>query len=869
MKSFLPRIILGTVLISGAVANADISACRRLGDAAFYAGDYRNAISSYESAMAEALRNNQPDEWADCALNLGVAYLHSGQLEEAREVLQEFRRRHPLRSTGTLEGDMLAAEGKYADAENFFKNLRTADPVMEDARLFSLGTLYMNTGREAEGCELFLRIAGVPGKEWPAEETGMLREAMLAGQVFEVGRLAGSLTVRPESPWRRYAVREAVYALIQLKQPGEAQRILAILPEEWRDADTELLTYLADVHQGKIDRFKANLPAFLEKLPRQSHIRLLELFSKGAAAAGESGDNQFAAALLTRAGEFTAETELKEEIHRQLLIRLLNFDADRAASSAENYYRIYPQAGDRLTVVFNTAGVLYGKKSYVQALKLYAFLADNTAGSKGEAAELRLKSAANAVICAEALKDFAALEKFNRILIQESDMSIIWQCRYAAFLENNRHPEEAGNQLLAAYRQAENRKRRDDIEKVAFLLMEFGIRNDNPVMIREYAQKLTSSENIEYVAAAKVALGELLERSRLYRQGRKYFQQAAAMPVEKYAATAGFKAALMAYKDSNFSAPETAAEFLAFALQYPEYEKTPEALFVAVELFDLAGEKENSAKAAAILREKHASNPAFAVLVLRQAARYAGEAADAAGVIADLHKVEENFAGKSYAAEAALLRAVFADRAGKSPEALQILNGLHENTDKFLAAESLLRTGEILFRMGKLPEAESAFLRSAALQKGSLQSDIALLRAGDCDLAAKAPLNPEAVAQCIAVFTELSESSKFLQIRLEAFCKLGIALEHAGKNAEALSCYEKAVYTAVDMHRQQLFPEDIWGVRSCESALRLIVERRENGALQRGMRLIDQLAGVVEDPEVIAAMRENYRQQFTGRNKGN
>ena len=59
-----------------------------------------------------------------------------------------------------------------------------------------------------------------------------------------------------------------------------------------------------------------------------------------------------------------------------------------------------------------------------------------------------------------------------------------------------------------------------------------------------------------------------------------------------------------------------------------------------------------------------------------------------------LHKVEENFAGKSYAAEAALLRAVFADRAGKSPEALQILNGLHENTDKFLAAESLLRTGE-------------------------------------------------------------------------------------------------------------------------------------------------------------------------------
>ncbi len=861
MKNVLHRIILGTVLVSGCLTNAEESARRRLGDAAFYAGDYRNAISSYESAMAEALADNQPDEWADCALNLGVAYLYNGDLAKAKALLDEFRRRHPLRSTGTLEGDLLAAEGRTADAENFFKNLRTADPVMEDARLFSLGMLYMNTNRPAEAYETFIRIAGRIGSEWHGEETGALREAMLAGQAVEVCRIAGKLAIRPDSPWRRYAVREAVYALIRLEKISEAQEILADLPAGWLDTDIELLVFLAEAKAGKIDRFKADFAAFSEKLPENTHPRFLELLSAAAKVAAEKNDSRFAAELLARAVDLTGENHLKQELHRQLLLRLLDFAPDRAAETAQAYYRTYPQADDRLAVVFNTAGILYGKKEFRQALKLYIFLMDNTAGSKGGAAAMRLESAANAVVCAEKLKDFAALEKFTGLLVNESEQGNLWQCRYAAFLETNGKNDDAARVLREAYTAAVNARNTAAAEKTVLLLMEFAIRRNDPAMIREFALVLNTSSQPEYAVKAKMELGQLMENKMIYRQARQYFREAAALQVAEYTAAATFKAILMAYKDSAFPAAATAAEFLDFAIKYPEYEKTPEALFVAVELFDLAGSGEESARAAALLREKYASHPAFAVLILRQAAKYESNGSDE--LISDLLKVEQNFAKSSYANEAALLRAVFIDRSGRAREALQILSTLHDVQDKFVAAESFIRAGEILFRLGKLTEAGESFVKGAAFQVGTLQSDIALLRSGDCALAGKTPIDPAVLAECTARFAQLAAASKFLPIRLEAFYKNGVALEHAGQTAEALECYEKAVYTAVDMRSQQMYPEELWCLRSCDAALRLLAVKQHGGSFQRGMRLLELLGNILPENENIPVMKENFRQQFT------
>ena len=123
VKKFLQLVTAANLLICGITVAADELSEKRLGDAALSVGDYRNAISSYESALVLANDANNAEIWAESALKLGFARLCDGNLTGARAIYNEFRRRNPLRSAGTLHGDLLAAEGKYLEAERFFSTL--------------------------------------------------------------------------------------------------------------------------------------------------------------------------------------------------------------------------------------------------------------------------------------------------------------------------------------------------------------------------------------------------------------------------------------------------------------------------------------------------------------------------------------------------------------------------------------------------------------------------------------------------------------------------------------------------------------------------------------------------------------------------
>lgn len=864
MKNLLPRTVLAIILAAVPVFAADEAIPRRLGDAAFYAGDYRNAVSSYKTALEIAGYTGNDDDWAACALNLASSYLHLDDIAGARKIFDEFRKRFPLRSSGTLHGDLLAAEGKYAQAEKFYNALVTEDPAMEDARLFSLASLYMKTGRLEEACRIFILLSGRQPQAWNAGESAKIGLELNSGNNTGAYRQLGKLIIRPETPWHHYAACEAAYVMIRLNRIADAREMLKQISADRRNAQVMLLEYLADAGEGRIDVLKRDFQAFLEKLPPNPHLRLMELFSVAAETALKQQDSAFAAALLEQALNFAVDTKVKMRLSRQFIdVQLSNLPA-KAAEYAIKYCREFPQDPEKFEVALNAAGKLLESRNIRDALKVYDFLQTYSAIDRNR----RLQAAEGALLAAEKLTDFAALAKTNELIIKHvsREESIFYRGRYAAFLEKNGKIQSAEKELSAALKSAEATGDDKMYESVMFHIMQFHLRNRNSVGVLDAAVKLEKSSDANYAAGAKYALGVLQELSYNHQKAREYFLSVSKLPANEFSAASAFKAALMANKESDFTT--AANEYLAFAVKFPDYGKTPEALFMAVDLFDPANDEAKVRQAEELLREKYPDSQAFAVLVLRQTVARSHDSKNISAIIGDLKMVEKNFAGTPYVAEAMLLRAVFTDKQGDFAGALKILETLHGTKDTRIAAESLLRSGEIYFRRNEFGKAKEYFDRAAAMVPELRSGNIALLRAVDCRMAEKAPLDGTILKECESKLNELIKNTKFPQIRLEAAHKLGIVMELQNRKAEALSGYEKTIYVAMDMDQQGLNPDRSWCMRSCESALRLLGETPvEPGALQRGMQLIDRCARVFGNDSTIALMRDMFRKQINKNKK--
>ena len=817
--------ILSAGMIAALALHADEEAQRRLGDAAFYAGEYRNAISSYTSAMALADRKNDADSWAASALNLGIACLHNGDLAGARKVYEEFRRRFPLRSAGTLPGDLLVAEGKYDQAEEFFRSLLQSNPESVDATNFSLGTMYMKTGKYSTAYRIFSELAQ-----------------------------------KSNSSWRSSALNESIYALIRLGRYPDAVATIGSIPAEKRNADVELLLYLAESSSGKIVNLKNNFRKFLDKMPPTPHLRLMELLSKAAEAADRSGDSQFAADALKEALAFAADPAVKPRLHRQLITFLLRAAPEKVLKEVQNYLQLYPAASDRCDVMLHAAGKLHEKKLYVPALELYSAV---IAGDFP--AEKKISAALGAVMTAEEVKDFAALKKFNSFIFSNllPEKQLKWRLRYAAFLEKNGKSANALEELQNTYIAMKKAGELSGAERAAFELLNFYIRQRNDDGIRQQTAILAASANAGFAAAAMMENGKLLEKETKYEAADKEFRKVMTSGYAPLLPEASFMAALMAYK--SFDYPAAAAGFADCASRYPDFSRAPEALFMAADIYSSINDTAKADQAADLLQQKYPGSQALAALVLRNASER-GYSGDYTGAIRELEGLEKNFRDAPVSGEARMLRAIFLDKAGKTEEALKLFTSLLNSGNNQLRAESGLRIGDILFRQEKLTEAKNVFLTAAAAAPGSLISDIAAGRAGDCDLSGKVLPPTEVLLNCANAFDQLARETAFPQIRLQAYCKAGIASGHAGKNSAALEYYEKAIYTAGDMINRGMVPEPQWCIRSCEAALHLLSSAGGPGTLQRGLRLIERTGELMlPEPGFADRMRENFRKQLKQR----
>ena len=824
VKNFLQPVTAAILLIYGITVAADELSEKRLGDAALAAGDYRSAIASYESSLILADDAGNPDVWAESALKLGFARLCDGNLTGARAVYNEFRRRNPLRSAGTLPGDLLAAEGKYQEAERFFIAITASDPALADAATFSRGMSKLRTGDLPEAYKLFMSLA---------EKTG--------------------------SDWQYPAVNEAVYVLIRMGKATSAFAELGRVPADKRSREWELLRYFAEAESGKIDDFKNVFDSFIEKQLPHPHSRLVELLSAASRAAVKNGDDKFAVECLTSAVDFAQEEALK----RELLRRLINVYAEKspleALQYAEKYVSLFPSADDSGQVLLNVGKLLVEKGEYVKAFQIFTQAAQNVLLRQVD----RLSGAAEAIAVAVKIPESPDVKSFYRMLTEQSavEKRIFWMVQFSRHLEEQKKYSDARKVLQRALEIAPEKMK----EKQHFDLLNFFIRTGNIAGIQREADFLAGSVKPLYQATANFELAKIYEKQGNYSESRKFYLSAGKFADTPLRLPALFSAAIMAYKLQQYSV--AAEELEDFAEKNPDYFRTPEALFHAFEAYNNAGNSSAAEKVAEKLKKDYAQSDALAVFFIRQALQRGNEG-DLSGAIADLEKVEESFAKSPLAQEAAMYKAIFLERYGSGDEALKIFKELLSGKNSVqIAAESAIRAGEILAKRNNFAEAGKFFMLAAEKNASPLFSDAAILRTIDCVLAqnsADQALLNETAGKC----EKLAAGTPFPDIRLQALYKLGLVREQSGEYEKAVSAYEKLIYAALDIRRRGVNPDPQWCIRAVEAALQLISSNPRAGALQRGMRLTDRFSelNVVESGDVFK-LKNSFRDQLKNRRR--
>ncbi|MBE6398818.1 MAG: tetratricopeptide repeat protein [Lentisphaerae bacterium] len=812
MKSFLRNIFAATVLALP-VLYAGEQPEQKLADTALAAGDYSNAIGGYHNAMLQADKLRDAEGWAQSALKLCRTYLRAGDLNNAKKVLAEFRRRHPLRSAGTLPGDLLVAEGKFAAAEQIFAAVAAGDPASLPAVNFSRGMLKLRSGDLDGAYRLFAELAA--GKsEWAAE-----------------------------------ARIEALYILIRAGKNSEAEKFLKSIPKEQQNGVWAVELYLVEAYAGKTAKLKEDFDKFIESQPVHPHIRLLELLAAAAKTAEKNGDFAFAVKCLRAALDFSPKEEIGRGLHRQLIRIYADHFPELAAAEARKYAKNFPQASDR-GEVFNFVGrkLLTRPAMVWQAVEIFTEAALNSFFPLAD----RLEAASDAISAAVKLQKAADLSELYLFLCHNSLHAAekgLWHCRFAGFLEEQKDFDGA----LREYRAALQVTPAVGREKIHFELMNFFQRTGDEKNLLKEAELLSKSANMQFQADARFLLAKALEQRGEFAAARKYYLDAARVKKCKNQENAQFLAALMAYRD-NFD-DEAAKEFVDFAVAHEKSALTPHALYLALEILHSTDNPELKEKAATLFRTKYSKSEAWAYYVLNHTGNE-----NIAGAITDLEKLEKNFTDSVAGLEIALQKAVFLDKNGKTDQALTIFSGLTSNNKSaIIAAEGALHAGEILFRRSEYPQARAMFLLAAKLDPETLLADIAIIRAVDCDLIQGVSPAPEVLAETTARCEQLAVNTKYPQIRLQAFYKLGLCHEWAGNFNAAVSAFEKLLYAARAIAAAGVTPEAQWCIRGTETALELLVRHRTPGALQRGMRMIRQLEylGLKQD-----GMQKKFREQL-------
>lgn len=779
---------------------------RKLGDRAFYADDYLTAASHYRSARKLSDNNIISESWAQNSLRLGRALLFSGDIAGAKQVLREFRSRHPMRSAGTLPADILLAEGKYPEAGKLYSALAFSDnPEYAAAARFGSGELALKTGKLADAEKIFRELA-------------------------DFGKL------HPQIAIQEAALRELAYTLIHLDRPDEAVKVLSSIPEKRRNINHEILTALAEIHSGKLESFRSGWQQLIHRQLRQTDARSYELLTAAADLAVKENDPALSIELLKSADRFAPDAGLRRNLFRKLINLQSKSDPAGAAVTAKRYSEIFPESADRFDIQLATAAILADAGKYADAA---ALLKDLPTG-KEVPQNIRYRAASDGAVFAEFANEAALAAEFCHLALIHAPNAgdkLKSSRKYADFLMRRQDYRSAVAVLEKCLNESAIGKEKSAVQ---FQLLDAAVKAGNPAVVRKMAEALHVSSNPLFRGRACFELGDLAAKSGNFAVARKEFLWAGAIKdAGEYAAAGQFGAAWMAFQLGDFR--NAGVESFQVAASHPELPQAHQALFLGYRAGREINDETLKQKCADLLKKKYPDSESFAVYALQNAYDRANYERDPAGAIADLEALERQFSrNPEILTEAMIMRAGMLKNSGKPREAMECASAiLAAHSSSRAAYQAAMLAGKLCFDQKNLPDALKFFRQAATLRPNGLEHDIAGADAVEIMLRMSVG-NPKLTGEAVNAAEDFIGKVKFSALRVKIRYYRAWALEHAGKNNEALSGYEQLLNEAIQL-RSEKMPFDMnYCIKGAVAALQMINSSNRRSLYVRGLRIIRQ-----------------------------
>ena len=346
-----------------------------MAEEAFASGDYGNAARFYEMVRQAAAADDDAEKWISSTLSLARAKVRLGDAAGARKLLDEFRTRHPAHSPGLLPGEILAAEGKISEAEEYLRSFAASakDPGERAQAELALAYLELRFGNASASLEALAKLE---------------RDPQLA---------AAARTLR-------------IYGLIRAGRPVEAKKLLdETLPGSGalERLHLRVLALLADLREGKAEKFPAEWEALRTELRPHPDPLVFDTLDEAAKLALHANNPQRAAPLWSSAYDFADSDDTRRDALRKLFNCYAAYDAKLAAATAKRYAEYFPGATDRARLLSGAGRLLVNAGDPRTALDYFELVLDD----RELLAVERYEAARDAALAAERARDPATARR--------------------------------------------------------------------------------------------------------------------------------------------------------------------------------------------------------------------------------------------------------------------------------------------------------------------------------------------------------------------------------------------------------------------------------------------------------------------------